>query len=463
MTQNYLDTSPDTQIDVQAEQSVLGAVFLDKTALDDIRFLEDRDFNNEAHQLIYKVMKYLDDRDIPVDLVTVTQEFAKFDRAQEMGGPSYLAKLAQAAPTAANARYYASIVRSAALRRRGSLIGNQIRALAHEHFESDEDYFSAVEDLVDELRPSQTQKMQSLGEIREDYFKHLSTSPEKLRTVWFKQFDSWSQVWRGWLYVIAGRPSAGKTAMVLQIAHGIATGNPGAGPVLIWSQEMGKAELIDRMVSMVTEINYPRLINKGGTEGFTDEEYAKIVTAYDRIENLKIFVQDSAGVTIDQIRATVKQFKKRFGKIAAVVVDYLQIMEISQKRSETRAQAIGHVTRTAKNLARRHKFVFIMLSQLDRAVDDEEPKLKHLKESGSIEQDADVVQFLWVNPKSQTIPGKKIVDSIFAKGRNVGTNRFRLEFRWWHQVYKELPREQDENKLRKAGGANGRNSKSNQK
>ncbi len=462
MTQNYLDTSPDAQIDVQAEQSVLGAVFLDTTALDDIRFLEDRDFSNEAHQLIYKVMKYLDDRDIPVDLVTVTQEFAKFDRAQEMGGPSYLTKLAQAAPSSANARYYASIVRSAALRRRGSLIGSQIRSLAHEHFESDEDYFSAVEDLVDELRPGQTQKMQSLAEIREDYFKHLTSSPEKLSTVWFKQFDAWSQLWRGWLYIIAGRPSVGKTAKALQLLHGIAIGNPTAGPVLIWSQEMGKAELIDRMVSMVTQINYPRLIDKGGEGGFTDEEYEKITDAYDRIERLKIFVQDSAGVTIDEIRATVKQFKKRYGQIAAVIVDYLQIMEIPQKRSETRAQAIGYVTRSAKSMARRHKFVFIMLSQLDRAVDDEEPKLRHLKESGSIEQDADVVEFLWYNVKDQTQPGKKIIDSIFAKGRNVGTNRFKLEFRWWNQMYVEQPREQAD-KPRKAGGTNGGNTKPNKK
>ncbi|MNW32480.1 Replicative DNA helicase [compost metagenome] len=436
MTQQILDSTP--MIDIQAELSTLGSVFLDSSVIDEISFLEERDFSTTMHQLIYKVMRYLNERDIPIDLVTVTQEFMKFGRTEEMGGVSYLAKLAQSSPTAKNAAYYANIVRSKAIRRRGSDKGAQIMNLTYGNFESDEDYFSAVEDIIDDLRPSHVAKMRSMRESRDRYFEHIESSPEKLKTGYFKQFDSWSQLWRGWLYIIAGRPSVGKTAKALQLAHGIAVMNPDAGPVLIFSQEMDENELKDRIVAMVAEINYPRLINKGGPEGFTNEEWTKIYDAYRKIELLNIFVQDSAGVTIDEIRSTVKQFKKKYGKIAAVIVDYLQIMEIPQKRSETRAQAIGNVTRTAKSLARRHKFVFIMLSQLDRAVDDEEPKLKHLKESGSIEQDADVVEFLYHDVKNQSDPTKKIIDSIFAKGRNVGTNRFRYEFKWWHQRYVEL-------------------------
>ncbi|MEB9893239.1 DnaB-like helicase C-terminal domain-containing protein [Bacillus cereus] len=248
-------------------------------------------------------------------------------------------------------------------------------------------------------------------------------------------------MWRGWLYILAGRPGVGKTAKALQMAYGIAEFNPGAGAILIWSQEMDENEVKDRMVSMVAGVNYPRLINKGGPEGFTDKEWEKIEMAYYKIERLPIHVQDSAGVTIDEIRATVKQFRKRYGKVAAVIVDYLQIMEIPQKKSETRAQAIGKVTRTAKHIARRNKLVFILLSQLDRSVDNEEPKLRHLKESGSIEQDADVVEFLWYNHNDQPDRTKKMIDSIFAKGRNVGVNRFRLEFQWWYQKFVEVPKE----------------------
>lgn len=426
-------------MDVQAENAVLGSVLLNSSVLDDISFLEDRDFAVETNQLIYKVMRYLNERDAPIDFLTVTNEFAKFGRVADMQGPGYLAELTRATPTAADAGYYAQIVRSKALRRRGLDVAKEIAQLTYGNFDSDEDYFAALEELVDELRPGQAAKMRSFAESRKEYFTHIETSPDKLKTG-FEQFDAWSQIWRGWLYIIAGRPSVGKTAKALQLALGIARFNPDAGPVLIFSQEMDDNEVKDRMVAAIAEVNYPRLINKGGVEGFTTEEFRRIEEAYAHIEKLKIYVQDSAGVTIDEIRATVKQFKKRFGKVAAVIVDYLQIMDIPQKKSETRAQAIGGVTRKAKGIARRYKLPIIMLSQLDRAVDDEEPKLKHLKESGSIEQDADVVEFLWYNPKDQTERGKKIIDSIFAKGRNVGTNRFRYEFQWWYQKYVELPK-----------------------
>lgn len=435
-----LQTSSST-VDHQAEQAVLGSIFLDPSCLDDIRFLEERDFSPGTHQLIYRVMLYLDERDIPIDLVTVTQEFSKFNRMGDMGGVEYLTRLAQSTPSASSVKYYADIVRSKAIRRRGEALGHKVIELSQETFDSDEDYFSAIEDLVDELRPGKVSKMRNFMESKLDYFNHLKSAPEKLRTGWFKQFDDWAQMWRGWLYIIAGRPSVGKTAKALLLAHGIAKYNPGAGAVLLYSQEMDENEVKDRMVAAIAKVNYPRLINKGGPEGFTEKEWTQINNAYAELERLPIYVQDSAGITIDEIRATVKQFKKRYGKIAAVIVDYLQIMDIPEKKGETRAQAIGRVTRSAKSLARRQKFTFIMLSQLDRAVDDEEPKLRHLKESGSIEQDADVVEFLWYNPKDQPERSKKVIDSIFAKGRNVGTNRFRYEFRWWYQQYIELEKE----------------------
>lgn len=440
--------------DLQAENAVLGAVLLDSNVLDDISFLEARDFSVETNQLIYKVMRYLNERDLPIDFLTVTQEFAQFGRVADMQGPSYLADLTRATPTAANAGYYAQLVRSKALRRRGKEMAGKIAELTYGHFESDEEYFAALEELVDELRPGQAAKMRSFAESRKEYFQHIESSPGKLKTG-FPQFDSWAQLWRGWLYILAGRPSVGKTAKALQMALGIARLNPDEGPVLIFSQEMDDNEVKDRMVAAMAEVNYPRLINKGGEEGFTTEEFRRIEEAYAHLEKMKIFVQDSAGVTIEEIRATVKQFKKRFGKVAAVIVDYLQIMEIPQRKSENRAQAIGRVTRTAKGIARRYKLPIIMLSQLDRAVDDEEPKLRHLKESGSIEQDADVVEFLWYNASDQPDPRKKIIDSIFAKGRNVGLNRFRYEFQWWYQRYVEQPKG--------AEARGGQNSKPNRK
>lgn len=427
-----MNQDPTTQ-GLQAEQAVLGAIFLESESLDRIPDLEARDFSTETHQLIFKVMRWLNERDMPVDLVTVTEQFEKFGRPISV---TYIAQLVGSSPSAANIHYYAGIVRSKALRRRGVAFGNEVIALSEKDFESDEEYFEAVEDLLDDLRPKQAAQMRSFKEIRSKWYEHLKSKAEKLKTG-FEKYDAWAQLWRGWLYILAGRPGVGKTAYALQLLFGIASQNLNAGVVLFFSQEMDEVEVIDRMVSYLAEVNYNKLINKGGEEGFTDKEWERINRAYALCEKLQIYVQDASGVSIDQIRSTVKQFKKEFGKVAAVIVDYLQIMDIQEKKGETRASAIGRVTKNAKRIARRFKTVFIMLSQLDRAVDKEEPKMSHLKESGSIEQDADVIQFLWFNPDDQLEDSSKIIDSIFAKGRNIGLNRFRLEFKWWYQMFVE--------------------------
>ncbi|UHA75848.1 AAA family ATPase [Paenibacillus sp. 481] len=424
--------------DLEAEQAVLGSIFLAPSTINDVMFLAPRDFASEQHRLIFQVMQHLASRDVPIDIVTITAEFQKHNRLNDMGSVSYLSRLSNSAPTAANIEYYASIVRSKAIRRRATEYGQKLIDMAGDDFETDEEFLSAVEDEVLELRPTTLNKMRSFRESREDYYKHLEEKAAKLKTGLFKQYDEWAQLWRGWLYILAGRPGVGKTAKALMLAYGIAKHNTNPGAVLIWSQEMDENEVKDRIVSMVAGVNYPRLINKGGDEGFNEAEWTRINNAYKEIEKLPIFIQDSAGVTIDEIRATVKQFRKRHGKVAAVIVDYLQIMDIPQRKNEMRAQAIGKVTKSAKHIARRNKLIFVLLSQLDRSVDNEEPKLKHLKESGSIEQDADVVEFLWHNHNDQPDRTKKIIDSIFAKGRNVGANRFKLEFHWWYQRFVEI-------------------------
>lgn len=433
--------------DYEAEQAVLASILLEGNKIDDVHFLQPRDFLLPSHRKVFEVMRYLVSKEIPIDLVTVTAEFNKFGRVEDMGSVSYLAQLMSSVPTAANVIWYAKRVKSLALRERGRQAGQRMIELANEDFESDEDYISANEDVIDELRPEEVAKMRGFADTREDYFRHLGSKAEKLKTGLFDQFDSWAQIWRGWLYILAGRPSVGKTAKALMLFLGIAKFNPGAGAVLLYSQEMGENEIKDRMVSMLAEVNYSMLINKGGEYGFTEADWKKIEEAYDEVEKLPLFIQDSAGVTIDEIRTTVKQFIKTHGKVAAVIVDYLQIMEIPQKKGEQRPQAIGRVTKAAKLMARQMNFAFIMLSQLDREADDVEPKLRHLKESGSIEQDADVVEFLWYNPDDQPRDGsKKIINSIFAKGRNVGLNRFWLEFKYWYQKYVEQPRGDYENR-----------------
>lgn len=435
----YPEMEPDIR-NLEAEQAVLGAVFLDPDSLDKIDFLEERDFSYQSHEFIMNAMRKLRERKEPVDLITVTNRLQKFGRLIDIGNVSYLAELENSAPTASNIVWYARMVRTAAHKRRIAALGKRLIGLSQEEFESDEDLFCSVDDEVMEIKPKTTSKMKSFAEMQVSYFKHLKSKATKLLTG-FTDFDEWSQLWLGWLYILAGRPSVGKTAKALQIAYGVASLNKDVGCVLIYSQEMDEDEVIDRMVSNVAGVNYTRMINKGDDGRFRDTEWTKITEAYEKVKKLKIFVQDSSGVTIDEIESTARTMEKEHGKVSCILVDYLQIMGINEKKGESRSSAIGRVTRRAKNIARNRKCVVIMLSQFDRAVDDGEPKMKHLKESGSIEQDADVVDAMYDTGEREG--GIKIIDSIFLKGRNVGLARFKYRFEWWYQRFVPYKKKDD--------------------
>ncbi|MEK4650823.1 replicative DNA helicase [Niallia sp. FSL W8-0954] len=419
--------------DLSVEQSVLGAILIDSNVLDEITFLEVRDFSSERHQQIYKVMRYLEKRSVPVDFVTVTETYMKFGQIENMGGVSYLMDLTAACPSTASAEYYARIIRSKALERRTKNMGEIIKGMSRSDYETDEEYFSTIEELVSDMRPQDNVKMRSFSESRDDYFNHLSTQADYIKTE-FKFFDNWAKgLWRGWLYVSAGRPSVGKTAKMLQTCYGAAKQHKGV--VLIFSQEMDEDELKDRMMSSITGIPFQRIKAKT----LSEKDLDTLKNAYEGFEFLPIFIQDKPYITIDEVRSIARQFKKKYGKIALIAVDYLQIMNIPQRKSETRSQAIGKVTGAAKQIAREMGCCFYMLSQMSRDFEKAlKPQLSHLKESGSIEQDADVVEFLWHDP-NDTEMGGKVIQQTIAKGRDTGLNDFRLLFQGWKQHFTELP------------------------
>lgn len=420
--------------DLAAEQSVLGAVFLEPSVLDDITFLEERDFSVPRHQSIYKVMRYLERKSLPVDLITVTDAIVKFGNIEGIGGVSYLSQLAESCPTAANIEYYARIVRSKAMERRVKNTADIISGMSRDDYETDEEFFSFVESLITELRPQDNAKMLSFSETKDEYYTHLNTPAEFIKTG-FTEFDKWAHgIWRGWLFISAGRPSVGKTALVLQRVYEVARQKQGV--VLVWSQEMKRNSLKDRMLSAVTGIAFQKIKMKN----LNEKEQALLDMAYTNFEYLPIYMQDSSGVTIDEIRATAKQFKKKHGKIAMIVVDYLQIMSIPQTNGDTRALAIGRVTGQAKQIAMEMDCCFMMLSQMTRESEKKgRPTLSDLKESSSIEQDADVVEFLW--SEGETTSQGKIINQTFAKGRDIGVNEFKLLFMNWKQKFVEIPAE----------------------
>ncbi len=424
-----------TGTEMAPEQSVLGAVFLDPDVLDEIAFLEERDFLIPKHKEIYKVMRFLEKRGKPVDIITVTEAYVKFGDIQKIGGVQYLSELAASCPTTANVKYYAELIRSKAMERRIKNTAQIIEGMSRDDYETDEEFFSYVEQLVTELRPVDNAKMLSFSETRDEYYTHLKTPAEFIKSG-FSEYDKWAQgLWRGWLFISAGRPSVGKTALALQRINGVAKQKEGV--VLVWSQEMKRDSLKDRMISAETGIPFQRIKMKD----LNQKEQKLVDMAYDNFEYLPIFMQDSSGVTIDEIKATGKQFKRKHGKIAMIVVDYLQIMNIPQTKGDTRALAIGRVTGQAKQIAMELNCCFMMLSQMTRDSDKggipRRPVLADLKESSSIEQDADVVEFLW-SEGERTSQGK-IINQTFAKGRDIGVNEFKLLFLNWKQKFTELP------------------------
>lgn len=439
-TQNNSFTNLDSA--VMAEQSVLGAILLEPERLDDIRFLEARDFTIDRHRLLWEALVYMDNRDETIDLLTVVERLDRRGRLEEMGGVSYISQLTSSCPSTSATEDYAKIVRKNGHRKRLHQLSDQVRTAADGDYDTEEDMFDAVEELTADIRPQESGEMLSMAETREAYKRHLKSMAEKL-TTGFQQFDEWAKLWRGWLYVLAGRPSVGKTAKMLQLIYGVAKHNLDAGCILVFTQEMSAEQLKDRLVSMISGVNYVKLTKN--KENLTEKDYEKINAALDELDRLPIFIEDKSAVTIDEIRATARRFKKKYKKIALIAVDYLQIMKIPDGKNRNRDQGIGIVTSQAKSIARKYKTCFLMLSQMSREIEkggEREPKLSDLRESGSIEQDADVVEFLW-HKQGEMEDNCKIIRSYFAKGRDVGENRFRYKFEWWMQRYKELPKAGD--------------------
>lgn len=419
---------------IEAERSVLGAIFLKPEKIDEVLFLEDRDFTQIRHQNIYKAMRYLNKKELPIDILTVSETCEKFGGIEKIGGVIYLTQIASSVPTAENIEFYAQIVRGKALERRVRNTGIILSEMSVDDYESEEEFYSYAERLVTDLRPEGTEKMVSLYERKDKYFEHLKTKAGIVKTG-FSAYDKWSKgFWRGDLIVSAGRPSVGKTAKAIQRSYNIAKQQE--GPVLFWSQEMDWQQVVDRMISFLTDIPYSRIRSKS----LTDKEMQLVDMFYKEFEYLPIFVQDSSNVTIEEIKATAKQYKKKYGKIGCIIVDYLQIMKIPQAKGETRATAIGKVTGEAKNIARTLNCPFYMLAQMSRDGDlGNRPMLSQLKESSSIEQDADVVEFLWKNPNDPTPKnGGVIVTQSIVKGRNSGINEFKLLFLNWKQKFQEM-------------------------
>ncbi len=419
---------------LEAEVSVLGGVLLDNEALNRVlEVMKEGDFYRESHRKIFSAILDLYEKSEPVDLITLSEALKKRDALEAVGGVEYLNSLVNSVPTAANISYYAKIVKEKAILRklinRATDIISQVYGVSGDVDDFlDQAERSIFEISEDRVRPS----FYSLKDIIKSSFKTIERLYEKRQLITgvptgFTKLDELtSGLQPSDLIIVAGRPSMGKTALALNIATHAAV--EGGIPSAIFSLEMAKEQLALRMLCSEAKVDAHRL--RGGF--LSESDWPKLTRAAGSLSEAPIFIDDTPGLSALEMRAKSRRMKAEHN-LGLVVVDYLQLMR-GRADSDTREQEISDISRSLKALAKELNVPVIALSQLNRRVEergDRRPQLSDLRESGAIEQDADVIIFLYrdeVYNKSEDNPNKGKAEIIIGKQRNGPTDKFELAF-----------------------------------
>ncbi|AHD04026.1 replicative DNA helicase [Paenibacillus larvae] len=412
---------------IEAEQAVLGAILLDSDALvTAMERVSSDDFYRGSHQRIFEAMIELAQEDEPVDLITLTARLQNKQELEEAGGVTYLSELANAVPTAANVDYYAQIVEEKSMLRRLIRTATQI---VSNGYASSEDVGLMLNDAEQRiLEISQRRSSSGFVSIR-DVLMEVFERVEFLYShkggttgipSGFHDLDKMTSGFqRSDLIIVAARPSVGKTAFALNIAQNV--GVRAKETVAIFSLEMGAAQLVQRMVCAESNVDAQRM-----RTGFLEsDDWEKLTMAIGALSEANIYIDDSPGITVADIRAKCRRLKQEKG-LGMILIDYLQLIS-GRGKGDNRQQEVSEISRTLKQIARELDVPVIALSQLSRGVEqrqDKRPMMSDLRESGSIEQDADIVAFLYRDDYYDKETEKKnIIEIIIAKQRNgpVGT------------------------------------------
>lgn len=419
---------------LEAEVSVLGGVLLENEALNRVlEVVNEGDFYREAHRQIFSALLHLYERNEPADLITLSEVLKKRDALEEVGGIEYLNFLVNSVPTAANIAYYAKIIKEKSILRKLINRATEIINLGFGDAGDVDESLDRAERLIfeiseDRVRPS----FFPIKDIIKASFKTIENLYEKKQLItgvptgFTKLDDLTSGLQPSDLIIVAGRPSMGKTALALNITQhaAIEDGIPSA----IFSLEMSKEQLALRLLCSEAKVDAHRL--RGGFLSETD--WPKLTRAAGSLSEAPIFIDDTPGLTVLEMRAKSRRLKAEHN-LGLVVVDYLQLMR-GRANSETREQEISDISRSLKALAKELRLPVIALSQLNRKVEDRgdrRPQLADLRESGAIEQDADVIIFLYrdeVYNRSEDNPHKGKAEIIIGKQRNGPTDKFELAF-----------------------------------
>lgn len=384
--------------DSEAEKAVLGAVFLDPEAIIEASdVLQPDDFYEHANRIVFQAMLNISDREEVIDPVTLQDELKKNNQVDDIGGIAYVTELSMATPTAAHVTYYAKIVKRKAILR--NLISTS-QSIIQNAIEGSDDVTDILDDAESQImgvsQDNASGGFKSIHDVLNTAMEEINSIPDdgNMVTGLPSGFSELDKMTTGFhddeLIILAARPGVGKTAFALNVAQfvGLKTDKT----VAMFSLEMGAEQLVQRMLASEGLIDSQHL----RTGQLTDEEWRKLVVAAGSLDNTSIYIDDTPGIKMSEIRAKARRLAKEKGNLGLIVIDYLQLIE--GPRSESRQQEVSAISRQLKKLAKELHIPVIALSQLSRSVEqrqDKRPVLSDIRESGSIEQDADIVAFLY--------------------------------------------------------------------
>lgn len=451
MKDMLIDRTPPQNI--EAEQAVLGAIFIEPEALTvATEVLIPEDFYRSSHQKIFSAMLKLNDLGKAVDVITVTEELSRANQLENCGGVSYLMELANSVPTAANIEYYAKIVEEKSLLRKLIRTATDIAQDGFTREDEVDGLLSEAEKRILEVsNRSNGGAFQNIKDVLVTAYDNIEQSTNREGDVTgiptgFADLDKMTAGFqRNDLIIVAARPSVGKTAFALNIAQNVATKTD--ENVAIFSLEMGAEQLVMRMLCAEGNINAQNL----RTGQLTDDDWKKLTMAMGSLSNAGIFIDDSPGIRVGEMRAKCRRLKQEHG-LGMILIDYLQLIQGNGgKGSENRQQEVSEISRSLKALARELQVPVIALSQLSRGVEqrqDKRPMMSDIRESGSIEQDADIVAFLYRDDYyDKESENKNIIEIIIAKQRNGPVGTVQLAFAKEYSKFVNLERRFEDSQM----------------
>ncbi|EFH90505.1 replicative DNA helicase [Ktedonobacter racemifer] len=421
---------------VEAECGVLGSIIIDPEAIVQVAdFLRAEDFYRDAHRVIFEVIVQLYEQHEPADFITICDELEQQGKLEEVGGADYITSLVNLVPTSANVEHYGHIVSRTAILRRLIHAAGQIAAVAYDEGDADV-ALDKAEQLIFEISQSTSRSdFSAINDVLTSYLVKLEQLHERRGTIvgvptGFTDLDRLTGgLQRSDLLILAARPAVGKTSFALSLARNAAVDYKHS--VAVFSLEMSKEQLVQRFLSMEAGIDQQRL----RTGWIEDEDWGSIEQAMGRLSQARIYIDDTAGISTMEMRSKARRLASEQGGLDLIIVDYLQLMQssVGGKRNENRVQEVSEISRNLKGLARELDVPVLALAQLSRTVESRQskvPQLSDLRESGSIEQDSDIVMFIYrdevYNPDTER---KNIADIIVAKHRNGPVGEVSLFFK----------------------------------